>query len=868
VKRVQTFSAESATISDPPQLLFRKLDLDPARSTKQTEPVAHQRDALKRLHAWYEKARKRGNGGAILVLPTGAGKTFTAVRFLARGPLSDGFKVLWVAHTHHLLEQALGSFRHDTLGDVSERRRELRLRVVSGTSGHYPPRAIDAKDDVVIATLQTMTHAVRENLDAVTKFVKAAGDRLFVIFDEAHHAPAPSYRALLQHMQGSGALALGLTATPIYSDEAKEPWLKKLFIDGIQAEARANELIAAGVLAKPIPEHLPTSFAPKFEGREFARWAATYQDIPEHIVEQLANNADRNALIAKTYADNRGKYKRTIIFTDRWYQCEAIAAELAKRKVRAGCVYSHKDASMPTPELRNLQKRSPSENAKVLEQFRRGDLEVLINVRMLTEGTDIPDAKTVFLTRQTTSRILLTQMVGRAMRGPKFGGTKEAYIVSFEDDWRKQIQWAGFSLADGEVGPDDGEKRTRLPLQLISIELLRRLAKHLEGTAEGLAPEFTTMLPIGWYRVQFDARAPGADDLESVDRLVMVYADERRGFETFVDEIARRVSDVFSDEEIVVDDHHDVLEGWRSRFLAGAARNETDLHVDLFHLARHVAQRGTRPKFFEFDSRDDHDLDSIARAYLKRRLDRVAEEQELLVEFAREDRFWKAMFTRYQQFKQAYNACVDRILAGPSSPPTPPGPVGTGDDGGLDDDEVPLEVKERVLLRDKRTCLACGSRRKPQVDHIVSKYHGGTNAFGNLQTLCGPCNRIKGTRTMNFLLEACPETERPKELPAVALPEPEEANNPDAWVGPLRKMLNLFYGASAFEGVEIAKRGVAYHNWTISLAQGNSLAWLKPFLPELLDEIQAVREEARMPRLASLRVTAPGQEPLIATDPD
>ena len=41
---------------------------------------------------------------------------------------------------------------------------------------------------------------------------------------------------------------------------------------------------------------------------------------------------------------------------------------------------------------------------------------------MLTEGTDVPDVDTVFLTRQTTSKILLTQMIGRALRGPKFGG--------------------------------------------------------------------------------------------------------------------------------------------------------------------------------------------------------------------------------------------------------------------------------------------------------------------------------------------------------------------------------------------------------------------------------------------------------------
>lgn len=184
-------------------------------------------------------------GAGILVLPTGGGKTFTAVRFLAEGPLSDGYKVLWLAHTHHLLEQAFHCFRPGRIGAIREPRSELRLRVVSGTEGHFAPRYIEASDDVVIGTLQTIAIAVREDLPAMIEFLKAAGKKLFVVFDEAHHAPAPSYRKLLQGLQARGAPVLGLTATPVYSDETKQGWLKKLFPSGIIFQARANELMAA-----------------------------------------------------------------------------------------------------------------------------------------------------------------------------------------------------------------------------------------------------------------------------------------------------------------------------------------------------------------------------------------------------------------------------------------------------------------------------------------------------------------------------------------------------------------------------------------------------------------------------------------------
>src|SRR5947209_4410567 len=74
----------------------RAYNLNEARKhpSKRAE-AAHQREALKKLLAWYESAPAPDAGG-LLVLPTGAGKTFTAVRFLCRNPLSDGYKVLWL----------------------------------------------------------------------------------------------------------------------------------------------------------------------------------------------------------------------------------------------------------------------------------------------------------------------------------------------------------------------------------------------------------------------------------------------------------------------------------------------------------------------------------------------------------------------------------------------------------------------------------------------------------------------------------------------------------------------------------------------------------------------------------------------------
>ncbi len=87
-----------------------------------------------------------------------------------------------------------------------------------------------------------------------------------------------------------------------------------------------------------------------------------------------------------------------------------------------------------------VNSRSKDQNTINLNRFKdpNDSVNVLINIRMLTEGVDVPDVNTVFITRETNSSILFTQMVGRALRGKKAGGKKDiANIVLFSDNWNK-----------------------------------------------------------------------------------------------------------------------------------------------------------------------------------------------------------------------------------------------------------------------------------------------------------------------------------------------------------------------------------------------------------------------------------------------
>ena len=131
------------------------------RDQKERELAYHQQAALGKLGTWY-KSKPAPPRGGILVLPTGGGKTFTALHFICSNPLSEGYKILWLAHTHHLLEQASSYFKELT-GLIKEPKERLTVRVVSGTPEHCQFHTITAADDVIICSLQTAANAAKRS---------------------------------------------------------------------------------------------------------------------------------------------------------------------------------------------------------------------------------------------------------------------------------------------------------------------------------------------------------------------------------------------------------------------------------------------------------------------------------------------------------------------------------------------------------------------------------------------------------------------------------------------------------------------------------------------------------------------------------
>jgi hypothetical protein len=543
---------------------------------------------------------------------------------------------------------------------------------------------------------------------------------LFVVLDEAHHAPAYGCRHLLvgteperpgiRTLVPSGNL-LGLTATPTYTDETRRGWLGKIFEQEVIFAADRGKLTVAGILARPNYIPRPTGKELVVDDSLYDRLVREHKDLPEEIIEILANDSRRNDYIVQEYIENQRQYGKTIIFADRWFQCVYLKTKLNEKGIRADAVYAHIDADPGSADARN--RRTTSDNERIINEFKYGkdqngneSLDVLINVRMLTEGADFPSVKTVFLTRQTTSQILLTQMIGRALRGRQAGGDDEANIVMFMDDWKRLIDWATPATLDG--GTDEGRTvRGYYPLEYIAIRLVEELTKHINSGGDIQLPPFSRIMPIGWYQTETIVADAENEETQSFTEFIMVYEHTQPKFERFIDALRKKLPAGWDRDDIPAEFIQPQVDGWLEEFFDAEEDNIGNcLALDIARIARHLTQKVVAPPFHSFEERNRHDLDALAKTMLRKT---TLEQDEILrVEFAKAGSLWPTLFKSFERFFTVVQAAQQRVLYDEK--------YGVAAISGRASQrrsrrqkELSDAEKRQVKKRDGNACLCCGA---------------------------------------------------------------------------------------------------------------------------------------------------------------
>jgi DNA repair protein RadD len=396
---------------------------------------AHQRNAARKVKAALAQEPRR----VLLHMPTGAGKTRTAMHIIADHlRASEPALVIWLAYSEELCEQAASEFEQSwqQLGDRA-------VTVQRFWSGHTLDLA-QAHDGIVVAGLSKLYRAAMDDLALISTL---AGRCSLVVIDEAHQAIAETYQLVLNTLatQGRTAALLGLTATPgrtwnnVDADAALAAFFggRKVVLEIDGYANPVDFLIADGYLAQATFRSLLHTSGIELSPADL-RHIEHDLDIPTSILKRLADDEQRNLTILLEVERLALRHRRLLVFAASVEHAELLAAVLRARGVYAAAISGTTPATERTRRIADY--KAPADEPRVL-----------CNYGVLTTGFDAPQTSAAIIARPTKSLVLYSQMVGRAMRGPRVGGNATAEIVTVVD-----VNLPGFStVADAFANWED-----------------------------------------------------------------------------------------------------------------------------------------------------------------------------------------------------------------------------------------------------------------------------------------------------------------------------------------------------------------------------------------------------------------------------
>jgi superfamily II DNA or RNA helicase len=344
-------------------------------------------------------------GGAILIeAPTGAGKTRIQSRNIAN--FAADFRertgrdpyVVVLAHREKLINQG-----RDELSFWSP---ECKLSATLSSSvptPENPKGGLDQSGDVNFCMVQTAA----ANVDTLR-----IPDAVFI--DEAHHASdadGADYTKVLGHFaaRNPDMLLVATTATPGRPDKRG---LNPLLKDAAHVTIGYKELERARQI------NLPRTKQVTIHGED----------------GRTVNSIMRDHYKPEKDADSSGLAKRILAARPKDYNHQMLAAydrEFADpfdaKGLKAGAVVFetntklagvfHKDAVEHGVKAAIIDStRTPEENRRAMEDYASGKIDMLVSVKMIDEGVDLPRTRCVIINRGSTSPTEYSQMVGRSVR--------------------------------------------------------------------------------------------------------------------------------------------------------------------------------------------------------------------------------------------------------------------------------------------------------------------------------------------------------------------------------------------------------------------------------------------------------------------
>jgi superfamily II DNA or RNA helicase len=317
--------------------------------------------------------RREGVRRMVLALPTGAGKTVIFAELIRRAR----HPVLVLAHRDELVQQA----RDKIDAALRQNPGDGRAVVIERGSSRAPAQA-----QIVVASIRTL-HEGRIGQ------VLAGRDVRLVIYDECHHAVADANRRVLEQIgvfedDWPGTL-VGFTATTRRADGRG---LRQVF-ERIAYHRSLRQMIDEGFLRPLRGLRFDTEV-------DLGGVSIRGEDFDEDELAEAIDVRSRNLLVARAIQE-LSRDRRTLAFCVTVAHAEHLCGALRGLGVPAAMVCGE------MPREARMQ---------ALQRFRAGQLRVITNVGVLTEGFDDPGVSAIAMVRPTRSESMYLQCVGRGMR--------------------------------------------------------------------------------------------------------------------------------------------------------------------------------------------------------------------------------------------------------------------------------------------------------------------------------------------------------------------------------------------------------------------------------------------------------------------
>jgi len=253
--------------------------------------------------------------------------------------------------------------------------------------------------EIVVATRQSLTHFKSTRIKRMIEY----GDFDYIIYDECHQSILQLQKILSQFH--NNPTVIGFTATP-YNP------MQSLIFQKIAYKKTLLSLIAEGYLTMPKAIEIQTQL-------DLSKVSVSHGDFNQIELERVVNTQQRNNLIVQAYQKFALERKSTIIFAVNINHAVAITEEFNNNKIICKCIYS------------NMDDREEGSRIDIINEFKNGDLSVIVNIGILTTGFDSSRVDCIIMACPTKSKIKFQQCLGRGLR--LYPNKKDCLIIDICD---------------------------------------------------------------------------------------------------------------------------------------------------------------------------------------------------------------------------------------------------------------------------------------------------------------------------------------------------------------------------------------------------------------------------------------------------